>query len=432
MLKKIIIFVIFFHAHSLYSLSDIQTFTVSNGIKVIHKFSASNDTVVINLFIPGGSRHEPDGKAGIAVLTAALLTRGTHTRSSEEIAYEIESCGGELIAHADEDFLLSYTKVTVHHIEKAFSLLSDIVINPIFSEDEYIKEKENQMKDIQSRKEDIFTAALDELKKRQFVHHPYGIQMPGTEETLSNITRKDVVEWYTDHARPQGAILSIAGNIKLKTARRLTERYFSSWKEPSDPKPIIFPVIVEPHAQDISEIVSRDFSQSFIVKGYLFPRGLTPDYAALKLLNEVLGGGMSRRLFQKFREEKPYAYSVGCFYPTKVEKSQFVLFIGLDEKNVQDAKDEFIRMIDDIKENPVSEQELMESKIHLAGTYLMRQQSVYSQSWYLGWWELMGRGYEYNTIYPREIADVTPEDIQRSARKYFKAKPVTIVIQGNR
>ncbi|MFH1380372.1 MAG: pitrilysin family protein [bacterium] len=412
--------------------SSIETVILPNGMKLIHKFNPANDVVSSYVFIPGGGRHEPDGKAGIAVLAQQLAARGTHARTSEKIAFEIESCGGNLSASASEDYLQFFVKTTVDNVEKGFKLLADIVINPTFPEDEFIKEKENQLTRLKTRSEQISTLALDELNKYQFVHHSYGIPLPGTDETVRRISREDVIDWYADQARPAGAILSVVGNIKFKTLQKLITLYFNEWKEPSEPRPIILPVIVEPRSDDISRVLPRDFKQSFIARGYLFPSGLTEDYAALKLINEILGGGLSRRLFQKFREEKPYAYSVDCFYSTKMEKSQFVMYIGLDQQNVDDAQREFSSMILSFQHNPVSIQELEESKTHCIGTYIMRQQSNDNQAWYLGFWELIGRGYAYNQLFPDEISRITVEQIQQAAQTYFNVHPVTITIQGTK
>lgn len=410
--------------------APINTYELSNGMRIIHKRNPANDVVAIDVFIKGGLREEPGTKAGIAMLSQSLLSKGTRSRSAEQIALEIESCGGKISASVSEDFLLAHALVTIDSIRKGFELLSDIIINPVFPEDEFQKEKKAQINAIRTRHERIFTAAHDALLSHLYPHHSYGRPLTGEEDTLEKLIRTDVVEWYRNNVYPQRTLLVVVGNCTLDDIVALSKEYFSIWKDTVEQRPLVMPVVVELIKKNISRTITMDFKQSFIMLGYLVPSGISDDYETLKLINEILGGGMSRRLFQKFREEKPYAYSVGSFYPTRVETSSFVLYMGLDKDNIDDAKEEFMQILKDLQEKPVSENELEESKTHLTGTYRMAHQSNQSQAWYLGWWEIVGRGYAYDETYPDEIQRIITDDIQRVALEYFNSGRVLITIKG--
>ncbi|MBD3272035.1 MAG: hypothetical protein GF384_05810, partial [Elusimicrobia bacterium] len=316
------------------------------------------------------------------------------------------------------------------NVNEAVAIVSDIIQKPTFPEDEFYKEKENRIQNLKARDENITNAAFDRLYQHLYDQHPYAIISAGTPETINRITLDDIKEYYHRVTRPDTVIISLVGNIKFKQAVDLLSRHFGAWKTPADPSSVLMPAEVTVPEQDEVVEFPMDFKQSFIAIGRIAPPITDDPYVAVKVLDHIIGGGMSRRLFQKFREEKQYAYSTGSFYPSRIEPSHLVLYIGLDKKNISDARREFDSICSDLIENPVSAEELTSAQEHLAGQFIMSHQSTERQAWYLGWYELIGKGYEYDRQYVADIYSITPADIQKAAQNYLQKPSTTIIIKG--
>jgi len=168
---------------------------------------------------------------------------------------------------------------------------------------------------------------------------------------------------------------------------------------------------------------------TWIAKGWLVPEVKSPDYVPLKVLNSLLGSGMSSRLFMNLREKQGLAYVVNSLYPTHSEKSRFVLYIGTDPKNYDKVMTGFENEMSRIQTEPVTSEELQDAKDKLAGGFALAHETNGSQAFYLGLYEMMGVGYQYDMTYPKLIQEVTVNDIQRVAQKYFSQPSITSVVK---
>ncbi|MDI6640898.1 MAG: insulinase family protein, partial [Elusimicrobiota bacterium] len=166
----------------------------------------------------------------------------------------------------------------------------------------------------------------------------------------------------------------------------------------------------------------KKFEQSYLMYGFIVPEISSADYTKLKLLNAYLGGGMSSLLFQELREKAGLGYEVNSFYPSRKDKSHFVLYIGLDSAAMKVAEEKIDSVIDKLKTELISDVRLKEIKNYLTGNYIFGHQTNSQQSWYLGWWEILGKGYEYDDRYLKELNKVTPEEIRKVANKYLTDK----------
>jgi zinc protease len=165
---------------------------------------------------------------------------------------------------------------------------------------------------------------------------------------------------------------------------------------------------------------------------YPAPGASDRDYAALKVLNAHLGAGMSSPLFQSVREEGGLAYEVSSFYPSRRLASALVVYAGTDPANVDQAHKKVLRTVQDLLEKPPSGEALDDAKRYIRGHYMMDHQTNGKLAWYLGWWEVLGRGHGHDAAYLKEIDAVTAEDVRRSAERLFAQPPVTVKIRSKK
>jgi predicted Zn-dependent peptidase len=381
--------------------------------------------VSIKLFIKVGSKDESEDKGGITQLAQTLLLKGTKGRSAEEIALEIESVGGSISSDSTEDYSEISVSVTNKHFEKAVEVLSDVFLNPVFPEGELEKEKVVTIAAIKSRQDRIFNVALDLLMENLYGSHPYARLPIGTEETVKNISRKDIINWHKKFYGTPNIVIVVVGNVSLNDTKKHTNKYFSNVPAVLESK-ISFEKLPLTETKVVTE--TKKFKQAYLMFGYLVPQVKSEYYAVLKVLNTYLGRGMSSKLFQTIREEAGLCYEISSFYPSRLDTSRFVIYMGLDKSTLDDAKKKVVQLLDEIRQIPVTNEKLNEVKEYIKGTHLLEHQSNGRQAWYLGWWEILGKGYEYDNKYISDLNSVTPEDILKVARKYLKGNHVIIQV----
>lgn len=401
----------------------VNKFQTSNKITVLHQEVKKLPIITITIFVYGGNIYENKRHYGITSLMASLITKGTKTRTAEQIAVESENIGTSISVGTDKDFATVGISVIKKHLPKAMELLSDVIINPTFPEKEFLKEKTMMLASIRSRKDRIFTVADDLTNQIFFSGHPYSVPEVGTESTVKKIKREDVVMWHKKLFTTQNILISVAGDITLQETTELIEKNFASL--PDGPK-------VEPRKSEIKfrkrEIAQKhDFKQAYLMLSYPACKVGEKDYAVLKVLVATLGGRMSGRLFKELREKLSLAYEVNAFYPTQLQYGKFTFYIGVDAKNLDIARDGIYSIINEIKKNGISEKELDETKNYLKGVYLLQRQTVEKKSWYNGFWEVMGLGWRYDERYLRELLSVSTEDLKSAANKYFSPDKEVLV-----
>jgi predicted Zn-dependent peptidase len=162
--------------------------------------------------------------------------------------------------------------------------------------------------------------------------------------------------------------------------------------------------------------------------GFPAPAVSKDEYFTLKVLNSLMGGRMTGRLFIELREKLSLAYEVNCAYPSRKQLSKFIIYIGLENKNVKLAEKRINELLSDLKTIPVPESELQDTKNYIRGTYLLERQTIGRRAWYAGWWETMGLGADYDKTYLDKLMSVTSDDIQKASIKYFTDNKITVEV----
>ncbi|MEW6041139.1 MAG: pitrilysin family protein [Elusimicrobiota bacterium] len=404
---------------------DIKKTTLENGLTIITKKTTTLPIITLKIFLKSGSVYDPPGQKGLANLTLSVLSKGTKKRTNEQIAEEIESLGSSIGIGCGEDFCDIGMGITRKNLKKGFEILADVLLNPTFPQEEIEKEKVVVLAAIKSRQDHIFNVAYDELRKNMFGEHPYAGIPLGVAEDIKNISRDDLINWHKKHLTAPNMLLVVTGNITLFEIKKLIKEYLPDLSSEKVSQIEIKPVL--PIKKEITE--KKNFEQAYVMFGYTCPAVVSDDYIKLKLLDFYLGGGMSSILFQELREKAGLGYEVNSFYSSKKYESPFVIYIGLDEKFINKAEEKVKTLVEEVKYS-VDSKHLQDAKNHLEGVYLLDHQSSSKQGWYLGRWEVLGKGYEYDSKYVSELKKVTAQDVMEVAKKYLTENFVLIKLEA--
>jgi zinc protease len=323
--------------------------------------------------------------------------------------------------------VLSVLKKDIH---LGFDLLSDVLLNPSFPEDELDKKRERVKGRLKAQEEDPRFVASKEFKKSVFGSHPYGRLVAGSDKTLDKITRSDLVEFHKTFYTSNNAIMSVVGDVTANEVKNLLERYFLEW-ESGELKE--FPSL-EPATGKKKEmiIIDKELTQANIVLGHVGIRRDNPDYYAVSVMNYILGGGgFASRLMQNIREEKGLVYDIHSIFSADKYSGSFQVVLQTKNESANTAIEEILEEMIMITKQPVSDEELSDAQAFLTGSFPMRIETSSRIATFLVAVEFYELGIDYIDKYREYINSVTKDDVLRVAKKYLDAKNVVLVVVAN-
>ncbi len=397
---------------------------LSNGIVILVTENSTADIIAARCFFAGGERVETSAKSGLTHLAASLMTRGTEQYSSLEIAEQVESIGASLGTESSSDYFVLSLKTISSDFHDMLLLGSEILRSPSFPNSELDLERRLTIQSIRSQQERPFTIAYDRLQNLMYGEHPYGFSSLGTEESINAINRDDLINFHQNHLRPDQMVVSIAGRISSEQAIALVGEAFGDWHIPNAPNLITTPT---PVFQPLLVTHEQDTQQAIVMIGYPAPSVSSPDYAALKIISTYLGNGLSSRLFVELREKRGLAYEVSAFYPTRLEASQFIAYMGTASQNTGTALEGLRHECERLASVSLTDEELKICKSKLLGQYALGKQTNSQIAQVYGWYEIMGLGLEFDRQFVEAIESVTLADVQNVAQKYFAIPAISVV-----
>jgi zinc protease len=396
-----------------------------NGLTVVALENPAADIVSARIFVRAGQAQETAATAGLFDLLSAVLTKGTRSKTSLEIAEVVESIGASFGSDVAADYSLVSLKTVSADFETVLKLAAEVLREPSFPVAEIDLERRLILQGLKSLKEQPFNLAYNHLRESLYAQHPYGLSTAQTEHCMASYTQADLQLAYQQYFRPDNMVITVVGRISPSLAVKLVEQYFGDWQAPSEPLlPTVFPEIV---AAAKTTITAQETNQAFVVLGHLAGEVSDPDYAALKLISTYLGNGLSSRLFVELREKQGLAYDVSAFYPTRLGRSQFVAYIGTAPDNLQIALDGLQQELARLKTTPLSAEELQVCKNKMLGQYALGKQTNSQIAQTLGWYEILGLGIEFDERFQSAIAAVTIADIQSAAQRCFVEQSISIL-----
>ncbi|MBD2136097.1 insulinase family protein [Anabaena sp. FACHB-1237] len=403
---------------------------LDNGIVLLVSENQGSDIIAGRIFIRTGSCYEPKEKAGLLNLLASLMTKGCADLSSVEIAETIESVGASLSTDAGTDyFVLSLKTVSADFLD-IFTLGEKILRSPTFPPQQIELEKKLALQDIRSQKEQPFSIAFEKLREVMYADHPYGISVLGTENSINNITRDDLIAYHQTHFRSDQIVISIAGKITPLQAEELVNNTFKNWQIPPEPKPSLNLPAINININNINPkkcLYPMTTQQSIIILGYMGTSVKDPNFAALKVLATYLGNGLSSRLFVELRERQGLAYDVSAMYSTRLFPASFIVYIGTAPENTLVAYQGLYEEVALLSQQELSAEALQTAKNKIIGQYALGKQTNASIAYIYGWYEILGLGIEFDQKFPQIINHVTSQDLMVVANKYLQDPYLSLV-----
>lgn len=423
----IINFSLFTEAHA---LNNIERKVLDNGLVVLYSESRNLPLVMVTMIVKASPLDEPKEKAGLANLVAELLNEGTKIRKSQQISDEIEFIGASLGASAGSDYTTITLSVLKKDIEKGFELFSDILLNPVFPQEELDRKRELIKGALKQKEENPSFLAERTFKKEVFGEHPYGRLVEGSAETISKISKNDLVEFHAKYFVPNNAILSVVGDLSVEELASLIKKFFGNWKPGKLPERKHVWLDEDKKKKVIK--IDKDTAQASIIMGHLGISRDNPDYYAVSVMNYILGGGgFSSRLMQKIRDDLGLAYDVHSFFSASKEKGAFQAEVQTKNESAHTAINEMQKQIERIRTEEVSDAELSDAKAYLTGSFPRRLDTNRKVADFLANVEFYNLGLDYAEKYSSYINAVTKKDILKAAKKYLDADNYILVIVGN-
>jgi predicted Zn-dependent peptidase len=396
-----------------------------NGLRLVTERMPHVRSVSIGVWLARGSRHEPVEHSGIAHFVEHMLFKGTATRSAEDIAQTIDSIGGQMDAFTAKEYASYYIKVLDEHLPLAVDVLSDIVMRPAFTADDIEREKKVVLEEIKMV-EDTPDDLVHELFTEHFWQdHPLGRPILGTKETVESLTGDRLRRYFTAAYSSPNLIIVAVGNVEHQQVRDLVWRFFE--KLPPSNEPIVDrPPRVVPHVL----IRNKELEQSHVCLG---TNGYQQDHAdryASYVLNTVLGGSMSSRLFQNVREKRGLAYAVFSGLSAYRDAGSVTVYAGCANDAVAELVDVVIAELRRMKEESLPESELRRAKDHLKGSLMLNLESTSSRMSHLARQEIyFDRQFGLDETLDG-VERVTVADVQRVARDLFTDRALAATVLG--
>ncbi len=391
----------------------IKKYTCQNGVRVVLENIPTVRSVAIGVWIGTGSRDENLNNNGISHFLEHMFFKGTENRTSREIAESFDSIGGQVNAFTSKEYTCYYAKVLDTHADFALEILSDMFFNSTFVTEELNKEKNVVLEEIKMYEDTPDDIVHDLLSKGVYETHPLGYPILGTEETLSSFNSETLKQYVHNMYTPENVVISIAGNITESFIHQV-EKNFGSYsggsREELNEKPQF-------HVNQISR--KKDTEQAHLCIGF---EGLSvghEDMYDLIILNNILGGSMSSRLFQDVREQKGLAYSVFSYHSAFKDSGIVTLYGGTGAKQLDVLFDTMQETLNLLKKEGITAKELSNSKEQLKGSLMLSLESTNSRMSRNGKNELLlGRHRSLDEIL-EQIDAVTKQKVDEMANTIF-------------
>jgi zinc protease len=407
--------------------------TLSNGLTVLYRQDAGFPLASATLFFPTGSRQERHSEAGLSSMTIDLLMQGTRRKSARAIARVMEAVGASMGTQTHEDYAEMGFVVPAAEMNLALGIATEVLHEPSFPSGEIAKEKAHVLASLSSRRDSIFNFAYDHFNMALYGSHPYGRPQEGRPQSVAKFQRADFQRWHRSELRPEGGILSLISPLSAKAVLGKLHQSIGRWHPPrgkgTERKAV---PRVSPLRASIARTITSPFEQAYLMVGWQVPGTTDSAQIPLRVLNTILGGGMSSRLFITLRENLGLAYEVSSFYPTRLDTSQWVIYLGLPQEKLTLASKKLNELLETLAEKGPAVDELRQAKAMIRGAFLMDRQSRRRQAWYSGWWEFLGRGPHYGDEFLKLVDAVTGKTVQNLLRTILHQPRVTVKVVPKR
>ncbi len=398
---------------------------LDNGLRLLTESMTNIRSVSVGVWLTRGSRHEDAARSGIAHFVEHMLFKGTATRSAEDIAQTVDSIGGQIDAFTAKEYAAYYIKVLDEHVPLSLDVISDIVLRPAFRADDIEREQQVVLEEIKMVEDTPDDLVHELFTQAYWEGHPLGRPILGTQESVSAITSDALGDYFRRAYTADNMIIVAVGNLEHAKIRELVQRAFADLplhgEKAVDTPPPAVPAIT---------VRKKEIEQTHICLG---SRAYSQDHADRYVgyvLNTLLGGSMSSRLFQNVREKRGLAYSVFSGMSAYRDAGLLTVYAGCARERVDEVLDLIIQELRGVAADPVPDVELRRSKDHLKGSLMLGLESTSSRMSHIARQEIY-----FNAQYSLDemlagIELVSVEDLTRVARDLLLGVPLSATVIG--
>jgi len=403
----------------------VQKTILPNGIQVVTEEIPSVHSVSVGIWVEAGSRDERSEENGISHFIEHMLFKGTQRRSARQIAKEIDAVGGILNAFTSKEFSSFYAKVMAEHLPVALDLLFDLYLNSLFAAEELEKERQVIVQEI-NMVEDTPDEYIHDLFSQSFwPHHPLGLPILGRLNTISRMDRRTLKGFFLKHYLQIPPIIVAAGKLKHEDLLRPVQEALRKIRPRPKERKIHPP---RPHPQ--IQVKNKQLEQVHLLLGTQGFSVVHPRRYAFTILNTILGGGMSSRLFQEVREKRGLAYSVYSFASSFVDSGLLGVYVGTGDHTLNRVLQVILREMKRLAENSIRPKELRSAKEQLKGNLLLSLESTDSRMSRLAKNEIFFHRFVSTEEIIEGIEKVSAEEISSLAQEIFRPDSFSLTVLG--
>mgnify|MGYP000251165478 CR=1 FL=1 len=400
--------------------------TLKNGLTIIGEEIPYLKSISLGVWVKAGSIMETKENSGVSHFIEHMLFKGTTNRTSKELAREIDNLGGVINAFTSKECTCFYVKLLDEHINIGIDVLSDMILNSRFDERDIKKEKSVILEELKMYEDSPDDLVYDLLLENIYKDHSLGMNILGDRQSLKNLKRESILDYYNEYYVPNNSIISICGNFKFEEIVKQIEEKFKTWQPKSvdttTTKPNFNPCIVKKN-KDIEQV-------NLAMSLEAVPLENDKEVYALAVINTVFGGSISSRLFQKIREEKGLVYSIYSSQSLYRKCGELGIFASMSNEHLKEVYESIIEEIKIMKKYYLTDQEIKESKEQLKGSYILGLESTSSRMMSIGRSLLLNNKVESTDDILKSIDNVDRETVKIVIDKIFNLDKLGVCIVG--
>ena len=399
---------------------------LENGLTIIGEEIPYVKSISLGVWINAGSRIEDEEISGVSHFIEHMLFKGTRNRTSKQRASEIDNLGGQINAFTSKECTCYYVKLLDSHIDIGIDVLSDMILNSKFNEDDLDKERSVIIEELKMYEDSPEDLAYDLLTENIYINDPLGMNIIGTEESLNRLNREKLLDYFNKYYVPNNSVIAISGNFNFDEIINKIEEKFKVWKK-----------------RDVNvDIKKAEFKSCFLTKNKdieqvnlamsleAVPLENDKEVYALAVINTVFGGSISSRLFQKIREEKGLVYSIYSSQSLYRKCGELGIFASMSNEHLKEVYESIIEEIKIMKKYYLTDQEIKESKEQLKGSYILGLESTSSRMMSIGRALLLNNKVESTDDILKSIDNVDRETVKIVIDKIFNLDKLGVCIVG--
>lgn len=412
-------------------LPPYEKLTLKNGLTVFIMPTARLPLVDLRLVSRAGAVNDPAGKEGLASLAADLLTQGAGERNAVQIAEEMAFIGGELSASANAEQIVVSCEVLKKDFAQGLEMFRDVIVDPTFPAEDFDRKKSEAIAAIAASKDDPGTVANMYLGPFLMGDSPLAHPTIGWQSSVETLTREDVVGFHDTYMTPENSMLAVVGDVDAAQVKKALESAFKGWKKSKAKHADAYPPLTRSSGRKVQIVNKPEVTQTQIRLACVGVPRNHPDYYPIMVANTILGSGFTSRLVDEIRVNKGLTYSINSSFSMYRNAGTFGISTFTKNETIRETIDETIKVVEKLRSEGPSEQELDKARTYLTGLYPLGLQAPDNLAARLLSVEFYDLPDDFIETYSAKIKEVSMEDCRRALKSYFCTEDLNVLVVSN-